>query len=76
MNLAAQVLSATVAYALEHVYGENVKCTVDFIRVMNSPYLAPFFNSADERLVWLDKYFMQYLKVLKDAVNNRPGLYN
>jgi len=35
VSLAAQVLSATVANALEQVYGENVRSTVDFIRVMN-----------------------------------------
>jgi hypothetical protein len=94
VNLAAQVLSATVANALEHVYGENVKCTVDFIRTMNkwfdimnvknlfegqrrrNPDLAPFTNSADERLVWLENDFLEYLKAWKDAVNNRPGPYS
>jgi hypothetical protein len=35
VSLAAQVLSGTVANALEHVYGDNVRATVDFIRIMN-----------------------------------------
>jgi len=35
VSLAAQVLSATVANALEHCYGDHVAATVRFIRVMN-----------------------------------------
>lgn len=36
VNLAAQVLSATVANALEHCYGTHVVGTVHFIRMMNT----------------------------------------
>ncbi|CAC5374861.1 THAP9 [Mytilus coruscus] len=35
VNFAAQVLSSTVANALEMLYGDNVTETVNFIRVMN-----------------------------------------
>jgi hypothetical protein len=35
VSLAAQVLSASVANAIEHVYGEQAKSTVDFINIMN-----------------------------------------
>ncbi|CAC5389786.1 THAP9 [Mytilus coruscus] len=35
VNIAAQVLSSTVANALEMMYGDNVTETVNFIRIMN-----------------------------------------
>jgi DNA transposase THAP9 len=35
VSLAAQVLSSTVANALDHVYGETCKSTVEFIRIIN-----------------------------------------
>ena len=35
VKLAAQVLSSTVANGLEHAFGDNVKSTVNFIRVIN-----------------------------------------
>jgi hypothetical protein len=35
VSLAAQVMSSTVANALEYVYGDSVSSTVDFIRIIN-----------------------------------------
>jgi hypothetical protein len=35
VNMAAQVLSLTVANALEMLYGDNISETVNFLRVMN-----------------------------------------
>ncbi|XP_033739584.1 uncharacterized protein LOC117326894 [Pecten maximus] len=94
VKLAAQVMSDSVANALEELYDGQVSETVTFIRNINkffdclnvrnrfegrnkrNPNLAPYMQTDDERLDWLQQDFLGYLDTWKHKVHNRPGNFS
>ncbi|CAC5396802.1 THAP9 [Mytilus coruscus] len=66
VNLAAQILSGSVANALEHLYDDR--------RNKRNPDLEPFTGGDDPRLNWLKSTFLDYLKEWKQSVMQRPNL--